>query len=106
MQERFNKYFWDSAGGWNNEYIVRRILERASFADLIGFPYNEVKSQIDKIDINKLWTSETRKHFLIHLKPHIKSCNLWEEAIEKLVAQGLANISGTFEYADKSKGGN
>ena len=97
MQERYNKYFWDGIGGWNDEYIVRRILERASFPDLIGFPFGEVKSQIDRIDINKLWTSDTRKRFLLHLQPHIHTCNNWKETIEKMVALDLVNVRKAFE---------
>lgn len=56
MQDRFKKYFWDGTTGWSEAYILRRILEAASFPDLIHYPFDKVKRHFDEIDIGKLRT--------------------------------------------------
>ena len=96
MQERFNKYFWDSKSGRNDEYILRRILSCASFPDLLAFPFEKVKQDINSIDISKLWTSNTRKQFLVYLKPYIGTSDNWNDAIDKFVAEGIENLKKCF----------
>ncbi|MBI4648771.1 MAG: hypothetical protein HY738_19830 [Bacteroidia bacterium] len=92
MQRRYHKYFWDSKDGWSDCYILPRIIESASFPDLISYPFDEVKKYIDKIPLHKLWTGEKRKHFMIVLKPYIHISTSWEEAIQKLMDDNIGKF--------------
>ena len=89
MHEIFHKYFWNGKENISPDYQLRRIIEYASFDDLIKYSFDEVKLYIDKINLEKLWTGETRKMFMIHLKPYIKQSNTWEEAIKKMTNDAL-----------------
>jgi len=91
MHERYNKYFWDGKEGWSPDYQLRRIIEYASFPDLIKYPFEEVKLHIDKINLDKLWTGNKRKMLMIYLKPYIKHSDSWEEAIKKMMDDALEN---------------
>jgi hypothetical protein len=81
MQKRFHKYFWDGLENWSPEFILRRIIEYASFPDLINYPFEEVKENLFKIPLQRLRTGELRKEFIIRLAPFVKDSNTWEEAI-------------------------
>lgn len=56
---------------------------------MLNFPFAKVKQNIDKINIEKLRTSEKRILFIKKLKPYIKFSESWEEAIEKLLDNGF-----------------
>lgn len=84
MQDCFKKYFWDGTTGWSETYILRRILEAASFLNLNHYPFDKVKRHFDEIDISKLRTGDKRKVFLRKLTPYISDSNNWEEAINKM----------------------
>jgi len=89
MHERYHKYFWDGKDGWPSHYQLRRIIEYASFPDLIKYPFGEVKLHIDKLNLEKLWTGEKRKQFMIFLKPYIYKSDSWEEAIRKMIDEAM-----------------
>lgn len=80
MQERLNKYFWD--GGvdcCSGEYRLRRIIEYASFPDLIMYPFEEVKQYLPQIDLQHLRTSQNRIEFMQLVKGKTSSVNSWDE---------------------------
>jgi hypothetical protein len=85
MQKRFHKYFWDGLDNWSPEFELRRILEYASFPDLIKYPFEEVKKNLPKLQLDRLRTGELRKEFIIKLAPYIKNASSWEEAIWAIV---------------------
>lgn len=85
MQKRFHKYFWDGLENWSKDYQLRRIIEYASFPDLINYPFEEVKTNLPKIPLDKLRTGELRKEFIIKLYPFVRNSNSWEDAILKMV---------------------
>ena len=51
-----NKYFWDGSENLSTRFKVRRMIEYASFPDMINFPFEEFKEGIEKIDLEKLRT--------------------------------------------------
>jgi hypothetical protein len=44
MQKNMDKYFWDGKQNISGEYKLKRILEYASFPDLIAYPVEELKT--------------------------------------------------------------
>ena len=85
MQKRFHKYFWDGLENWGGDYELRRIIEYASFPDLINYPFLEVQANINKLQLAKLRTGESRKEFITKLAPFVSSANSWEDAIWKMI---------------------
>ncbi|HMV44116.1 MAG TPA: hypothetical protein PK079_03180 [Leptospiraceae bacterium] len=85
MQKRFHKYFWDGLENWSPEFQLRRIIEYASFPDLIQYPFEEVKENLSKIRLEKLRTGENRKELIIKLSPFVSQASSWEEAIWKMI---------------------
>jgi hypothetical protein len=81
-----NKYFWDGSENLSTRFKVQRMIEYASFPDMINFPFREFQQGIEKIDLEKLRTSEKRKRFIIMAKPHIVGSQSWEEIVEKMIA--------------------
>jgi|SRR3990172_5060603 len=84
MLNRFNKYFWDGKEGWSDEFKVRRIIEYASFPDLIHYPFDEVKKHLHHLNIDKLWTDEKRKQFIRLILPYLVTSTSWEEVIKNM----------------------
>jgi len=84
MQEKCKKYFWDGQENFTGPARLQRIIEYASFPDFIAYPFEEFKSNIVKININRLRTSENRKKLIKLALSHLDSCKSWEEVISKL----------------------
>ena len=86
MQKRHKRYFWDGTTNLSETYKLRRILEYASFPDLIHYPFKTFKEHIGNINCRKLRTSEKRKFFIqkviTTLNNNVES---WEEAIELMI---------------------
>lgn len=91
MQERFKKYFWEGDTGWSDSFKLRRIIEVASFPDLINYPFEGVKKHLPGIDLDKLWTGPKRKEFMKRVAVHVPNSNSWEEAIDKTVQPFFEN---------------
>ncbi len=85
MQKRFIKYFWDGAENISEEFKLKRIIEYASFPDLINYSFDSIKMYIDKIDVDKLHTDWKRKVFLGKLTMIIRNCRNWNEVFEKMI---------------------
>lgn len=80
-----NKYFWDGVDNTTTHFKVQRMIEYASFQDMILFPFKEFQEGIADIDPEKLRTSEKRKRFIETAKPYIAGSRNWEEIIEKMI---------------------
>lgn len=85
MQKRFYKYFWDGFENCSPTYKLRRIIEYAGFPDLIQYPFEELRLNINSLPFEKLRTSEDRKEFITRLAPFVPSANSWEDAIWKMI---------------------
>lgn len=83
----FHKYFWDTQDKekFSSIYKLQRIIEYASFPDLIKYPFAEFKQYIYHLDIDKLWTGEKRKNFIKSLLPFIKNANNWDELFKQYI---------------------
>ena len=83
MRKILKKYFWDGTENISDEYFIRRMLEYASFPDLLKIPFHKFKSTINKLNLDKIRTSEARKKFVKYLLTYLKDANDWENAILK-----------------------
>ena len=62
MHDDLKKYFWDgSIDSFSPQFRLCRVIEYASFPDLLKYPFEEAKSVIDQIPIDRLRISENRK---------------------------------------------
>jgi len=87
MQKEYKKYFWDSSKeSFSKEYQLNRIIEYASFPDLIKYPFDEMKKNINKVNINSLRTGYSRVKLIQMLKPYILKSRSWEEVMNKYLA--------------------
>ena len=80
-----NNYFWDGSENISLRCKVQRIIEYASFPDMINFPFKEFQAGFAAIDPEKLRTSEKRKKFIQMAQPYIASSQCWEEIVEKMI---------------------
>lgn len=86
QNNKLNKYFWDgSRESFSEEFQLRRIIEYASFPDLIQTPFDLVRRNINKIDLSVLRTNKSRIELINVLKQYIAESNSWEDAIKKYV---------------------
>jgi len=85
LDKRLNKYFWDGQTNLSESFILRRIIEYASFPDLLLYPFDRLKNNISSINIDRLRTSEKRKEFIKLLSPYIELSETWDEAVMKMV---------------------
>jgi hypothetical protein len=82
-----NRYFWDGSENLSTRFKVQRMIEYASFPDMINFPFKLFQEGIDGIDLDKLRTAEKRKRFIIMAKTYIAGSQSWEEIVEKMITQ-------------------
>lgn len=85
MQNRFAKYFWDGDSNLSDKFKLRRILEYASFPDLIAYPYQDIKNYLPGMNIDRIRTSEKRKGFLKLITPLLADANNWDELFDNLI---------------------
>lgn len=85
MQNRFHKYFWDGDQHLSEQFKLRRILEYASFPDLIAYPFEDMKKYLPDMHLDRLRTSEKRKGFLKVIVPFLSDSNDWDEVFDKLI---------------------
>ena len=90
MHSNLKKYFWDgSIDSFSPRFRLCRVIEYASFPDLLKYPFKEVKNLIDQIPIERLRIGENRKKFLIYIKPYLQRSDSWDEAIKRYVKDAL-----------------
>jgi hypothetical protein len=80
------RYFWDGTGNLSDPFKLRRLLEYASFPDMLKIPWDLVVREIGHVDLERLRTSEDRKRFLVYLLPHVATSESWLEAIRRMIA--------------------
>ena len=85
LTKRFDKYFWDGNENLSGEFKLKRILEYASFPDLIHFPVSEMKEYLPKLDIDKLRTGQKRKDFIKLIKPYVDKFQSWDEIFKEIL---------------------
>lgn len=91
LNNKLNKYFWDSSSeSFSEEFQLRRIIEYASFPDLIQTPFDLVRRNINKIDFSMLRTNKSRIELINVLKHYLVKSNSWEEAIKDYVNDCLS----------------
>ena len=86
MPDTLNKYFWDGSENLSTRFKVQRMIEYGSFPDMINFPFMTFQEGLEKIDLEKLRTSEKRKRFIMMAKPYFVDSHSWEEVVEKMIA--------------------
>lgn len=85
MQKNIDKYFWDGGLNISGEYKLKRILEYASFPDLIAYPVEYLKKYLPTINIDELRTSQKRKTFIKLIMPLISKSQSWDDIIKRLI---------------------
>ncbi len=85
MPRNMDKYFWDGKQNISGEYKLKRILEYASFHDLIAYPVCELKRYLYAINIDKLRTSQKRKTFIKLIMPFVSQSQSWDEIINRMI---------------------
>jgi hypothetical protein len=78
------KYFWDHMENASDTFILRRLIEYASFPDLLKIPFGFVKTNLNHIDTSRLRTAQTRIRFIERMKAVIEDCNTWDDAVFKI----------------------
>lgn len=79
--QNLNKYFWDQTLNSSITFKTRRLLEYASFPDLLKIPFGQVKREIFNIELENLRTSQKRIAFLKSVKDCVSYVNTWDEAL-------------------------
>lgn len=75
------KYFWDHTQSASDFFKLKRLLEYASFPDLLLIPFEFLKSNIKRIDAEKLRTSQTRRRFVREIQNYIDASGNWDETL-------------------------
>lgn len=98
MHERFNKYFWDGgAASCSEVFRLRRIIEYASFPDLIHYPYPLFSQYVQTLELDKLRTSTPRRELVKLLAQKAGNATNWEEAFNLIVGQLAKERRGSQE---------
>lgn len=85
MRKNISKYFWDGDVHISEAYKLKRILEYASFPDLIAYPVEDLKKYLPAIHIDGLRTSEKRKAFITLIMPFLSDTQTWDDIINRLI---------------------
>lgn len=80
------RYFWDGTANLSDRFKLRRLLEYASFPDMLTIPWDLFVREIGEIRIERLRTNEARRRFLAHLLPNVSGSRSWTEAIHRMIA--------------------
>lgn len=88
MRKELKKYFWDGLDNISQKFILKRILEYASFPDMIKLDYDILSENIGNINLDRLRTDIKRILFIKTLLPYIPESSSWEECIEKMLRNG------------------
>jgi hypothetical protein len=85
LHPALEKYFWDHT--WNassDTFKLKRLFEYASFPDLIKIPFDFVKSNIHRLDPEKLRAVQTRRRFVREIQNYIDESTGWDETVFKI----------------------
>jgi len=93
MLSNFKKYFWDgNIDSFSPQFRLSRVIEYASFPDLLKYPFEEVKRVINFISVENLRIGENRKKFFFYVKPYLLTSDSWDEAISRYVKEALERM--------------
>lgn len=84
MPKSLDRYFWDHTQNASDAFKLRRLVEYASFPDLIKIPFDFVKTNIHQINPAQLRTSATRVRFIGKVKEVMVDCDTWDDAVYKI----------------------
>jgi len=85
MGDIVDKYLWDGQRDVSRPFVLRRMLEYASFADLLKLPFAELKPYLLEVDLARLRCDGKRKRFIEAIRPYLTAAESWEEAVGRLV---------------------
>lgn len=85
MPKGSDKYFWDGKENTSGAYRLRRMLEYASFPDLIAYPFEELRKYLDTIQVDRLRTSEKRKAFIKLIQPLVPQSESWDDVFDRIL---------------------
>lgn len=80
-----DKYLWDGKENMSDNFLIRRMIEYASFSDLIMLPTLQVYNFISNFNISRLRCDEKRKIYLIRILPFLKDTDDWQQATLKMI---------------------
>ena len=83
--KNIDKYFWDGTLKISEEHKLRRLLEYASFPDLIAYPFENLHKYLPAVNIDRLRTSQKRKDFIKLILPHLPYSHTWDDVINRLI---------------------
>ena len=84
-KDSLEKYFWDHTQDASAIFKLIRLLEYASFPDIIKIPFKDIKDNLREIDIKRLRASNIRKLFISKLQSVAPNCITWDEAIYAII---------------------
>ncbi len=88
MQKNLDKYFWDGAENLSEPFKLKRILEYASFPDLISYPFDKVQKYLSDLEIDKLRTSEKRRQFIKLISTFVPASRSWDDVFDRILDLG------------------
>lgn len=87
MHEALHRYFWDHTEAASDRFRLTRLLEYASFEDLMKVPFDLVRGSLAEVEPARLRTTEKRRRFVLLIAPFVDQASSWREAI--LLALGI-----------------
>ncbi len=80
-----DKYLWDGKENLSDDFLIRRMIEYASFPELINVPAGLVYKFLSKNGFKRLHCDETRKKYLELIMPYIKDTDDWKTATLNMI---------------------
>jgi len=80
-----DKYLWDGKENLSDDFLIRRMIEYASFPELIKLPAGIVYEFLSKNGFKRLRCDETRKKYLEYIMPYIKETDDWQTATLRMI---------------------
>jgi len=84
-----DKYLWDGKENMSDSFLIRRMIEYASFSDLIKMPTDAVCDFMSKFNTDRLRCDEKRKIFLVKILPFLQETGDWQLGTLKMINKGL-----------------
>jgi len=87
-----DKYLWDGKENLSDDFLIRRMIEYASFLELIRLPTSDVYHFLKKYGTKRLRCDETRKIYLERLMPYLLDNKDWKEATLQMIKENLSKV--------------
>jgi hypothetical protein len=82
-----DKYLWDGKENLSDDFLIRRMIEYASFPELIKIPARQVYDFLSRNGFDRLRCDDVRKKYLQYIMPFIKNTDDWHEATLQMIRQ-------------------